>query len=277
DAAQVSHQNILLSSDVDKFKGLPIAETNGPKLFGSESQSLVEEFQKRVGLAGSFDSCNNCRNSPIWSMFKFYEQLPTPKLADIYHKGYITAGTPSDVLIVTHQMDHFKYYTQKLTEPLKSYTPNDFARDFVNFSTQEKQGYRVSAIAPGCPSLISSEPSSAGPSNSYNVIVQKTKGKYYVSQCNFDMETTLHDYARDVIFRAKVLGHNPFPLSKKPLDVKTMKVSVGNVPLFGNTGSSTDQWTYNAGENAVTLNWSLIDTSKLSLSDKVLIEYRVSR
>ncbi|MBM4317131.1 MAG: tandem-95 repeat protein [Deltaproteobacteria bacterium] len=276
-SAQVSHENILLSTDVEKFKGLPIAEQGGLKLFGSETQNLIAEFQKRVGLAGSFSLCNNCRNSPIWSMFRFYEQLPTEKLADIYHKGYMMRTLPMDALIVTHQLDHFKYYTSKLPEPLKSYTANDFARDFVTFHKQERKGYRVSAIAPGCPSLISSEPDSAAPSNAYNTIVQKTNGKYYVNQCQFDMERTLHDYAKDVIFRAKVHGNNPFTLSKRPLDLKTLKVSVGNVALIGNTGSSTDQWTYEANSNAVTINWDMINTSQLSISDRISIEYRVSR
>ncbi len=277
DTAQVSHQNVLLSSDVEKFKGLPITENNGSKLFGNQNQDIIMEFQKRVGLAGSFGLCNNCNNSPIWSMFRFYEQLPTDKLADIYHKNYVMKSIPTDALIVTHQLDHYKHYTGKLPEPLKSYTPNDFARDFVTFHKQEKKGYRVSAIAPGCPTLISSDPGTAAPSNAYNVIVQKTNGKYYVNQCQFDMEQTLHDYAKDVIFRAKVHGHNPFTLSKQPLSTKTIKVSIGNVSLAGNTGSNTDQWSYEASSNAVTINWDTIDTSKLSISDRIVIEYRVSR
>lgn len=275
--SQVSHENILLSTDVEKFKGLPIAEQGGLKLFGSETQDLVEEFQKRVGLAGSFSLCNNCRNSPIWSMFRFYEQLPTEKLADIFHKGYMMRSIPTDALIVTHQLDHYKYYTSKLAEPLKSYTPNDFARDFVTFHKQEHKGYRVSAIAPGCPDLISSEPGSAGPSNAYNTLVQKTNGKYYVNQCQFNMEETLHDYARDVIFRAKVHGNNPFKLSKRPLDSKTLKVSIGNVALAGNTGSATDQWSYDSSNNVVTINWDTINTSQLNIADRITIEYRVSR
>ena len=276
-AAQVSHENILLSTDVEKFKGLPISEAGGLKLFGSETQNIVTEFQKRVGLAGSFSSCNNCRNSPIWSMFRFYEQLPSEKLSDIYHKGYMMRSIPMDALIITHQLDHYKYYTGKLPEPLKSYTPNDFVRDFVTFHRQERKGYRVSAIAPGCPDLISSEPGSAGPSNAYNTIVQKTNGKYYVNQCQFDMEKTLHDYAKDVIFRAKVHGNNPFTLSKKPIETKTIKVAIGNVVLTGNTGSSTDQWSYDGANNVVTINWDMINTSQLNISDRITIEYRVSR
>jgi hypothetical protein len=91
------------------------------------------------------------------------------------------------------------------------------------------------------------------------------------------MEATLHDYAKDVIFRAKVHGNNPFTLSKHPLDLKTLKVSVGNVALIGNTGSSSDQWIYDANNNTVTINWDMINTSQLSISDRISIEYRVSR
>jgi hypothetical protein len=210
-------------------------------------------------------------------MFRFYEQLPSEKLSDIYHKGYMMRSIPMDALIITHQLDHYKYYTGKLPEPLKSYTPNDFVRDFVTFHRQERKGYRVSAIAPGCPDLISSEPGSAGPSNAYNTIVQKTNGKYYVNQCQFDMEKTLHDYAKDVIFRAKVHGNNPFTLSKKPIETKTIKVAIGNVVLTGNTGSSTDQWSYDGANNVVTINWDMINTSQLNISDRITIEYRVSR
>lgn len=275
--SQISHQNILLSTDVEKFKGLPIAEKGGSKLFGSETQNLVEEFQNRVSLSGSFGLCNNCRNSPIWSMFQFYAQLPTDKLADIYHKGYMMSPISMDALIITHQLDHYKYYTSKLSEPLKSYTPNDFARDFVTFHKKERKGYRVSAIAPGCPDLISSEPGSAGPSNAYNTIVEKTKGKYYVNQCEFDMEATLHDYARDVIFRAKVYGNNPHKLSKRPLDSQTLKVSLGNLPLIGNTGSADDQWSYDSTNNVVIIDWDMIDASQLNSPNRITIEYRVSR
>ncbi len=277
DAADVTHQNILLSSDIDKFKGLPIMQTGGSRLFGNQNSDLVAEFQKRVGLAGSFGMCNNCSSSPLWAMFRFLEQLPTEKLADIYHKGYIMSGVPTDAIIVTHQLDHFKHYTAKLPEPLLSYTPNDFARDFITFHKQERKGYRVSAIAPRCPDLISSDPGSAGPSNAYNVVVQKTKGKFYVNQCHFDMEATMHDYAKDVIFRAKIHGNNPFTLSKRPLDIKTIKVSLGNVPLAGNSGSNSDQWNYEPSSNVVTLRWDLIDTSQLNTGDRITIEYRVSR
>ena len=87
----------------------------------------------------------------------------------------------------------------------------------------------------------------------------------------------MHDYAKDVIFRAKIHGNNPFTLSKRPLDIKTIKVLLGNVPLAGNSGSNSDQWNYEPSSNVVTLRWDLIDTSQLNTGDRITIEYRVSR
>lgn len=181
-----------------------------------------------------------------------------------------------DTMIVTHQRDHFAWYTKNLPE--KYWKAEDYAKSFIATHSNEKKAYRVSAIAPECPSLIdaSGDPTSTAPENAYRIVVDKTGGKYYATGCDFDMSATLHDYAKRVIFRAFVHAKGRLKLEKTPIETQTIKVWVGNVLLPGNTGAVSDKWRYDGSTNEIILYWHLIDQGQINPGDKIKIEYRVS-
>ncbi len=273
--AKVSHAGIYLSADAHKWDGMPIRDTNQPRLFRWTDTNLVADFLKRVDLSYSPGSCSNCYNSPLWSMSRFYEHAPD--LTDVYHQGYLDGGVPMDAMIVTQQMDHYKWYTKYIPEFVK-FTPEDYAKRFQEFHAKEASNLRVSAIAPQCPSLIeqTGDKSSYGPDNSYRTVVDKTAGTYYTVNCNFDVASYLKDYAAKIVARAYLWGHKSVNLSKNPVETQSMKVWLGDTPLQGNSGAATDQWRYEPATNAVRIYWNRIDTSAMKPRDKIRVTYRVS-
>lgn len=277
-AAELHHFGIMLSSDVKQFGAEPIRNKNtgDPMLLKWDANNLVSAWRERLDLAYSVGHCNNCNSSPIWAMYRFFERLPND-FTEIYRKDYFMPSVPSDSMMVSHQMDHYKYYTKNLPEPLKNYTPNDFARDFIQIHRKEEKSFRVSAIAPECPTLLetSGDPQSVGPSNSFATIVNKTGGKYYTSKCDFNAVQVLNEFADAIIFRAYVHAKQRVKLSKVPSVVSSIKVKVGGVTLPPPTGSSGDKWTYDAGTNEIVLKWYLIDEGQLKPGQKIEIEYRV--
>ncbi len=279
------HSGIMLSSDVDKFKALPIRDpnlTSDPSLFTWMTPNIFQDFGRRLGLAYFNGFCSNCNSSPIWALYRFQEQAPT---LSIYHNGYFTERTPMDVLMVTRQRDHYKTYTSKLPS-MKQYTPGDFADDFIQFSKSEKQSLRISAIAPECAGgdreigsgLIETtgDPSFVAPANAYKIVVDATRGLYYPTGCAFKMQTALEDYAKWVIFRAFVHGNRVFTLTKQPTEIHTIRVSLKGVALVGNTGNATDKWRYHAASNSIEIYWENIDLGTLVPGDRISILYRVS-
>jgi hypothetical protein len=232
---------------------------------------LVTNMNQRLSNGYSPDLLSNCYNTPIYSMYRLYQRAPTSDLSDIYHKGYWTSGVPADVMIVTQQRDHFTAYTKNVPA-LKNYTADNFASDFVKFHSTEQQQYRISAIAPECPSLLETtgELQNTAEANSYKVLVDKTSGKYYTfGTCDFDMSKTLRDYANRIIRRAYIDAKHELTLSKNPSDPSSIKVSIGGVAL------PSDKWTFVA-PNKVIIHWELIDDSQVKPGDKIVIEYRIS-
>lgn len=273
--AGLTHAGVYLSADAHKWDGLPIRGDNEGILMLSSDDDIVNTFRKRTDLANSNDHCGNCYNSPIWSMFRFYERAPG--LSEIFHSGFFMAGVPNDVMIVTHQTDHFKYFT-KNKPAVKNFTADDFATSFLAFEGEQQQAYRINAIAPQCPTLIegSGQPGTSAPENAYNVVVTRTNGKYYVNGCDFDMPKTLSDYAQRIVFRAYVHAKARVKLTKTPIDATTVKLTIGNVAIPGNTGAATDKWSYDAQTNEVVIKWNLIDQGQIKPGDLIRIEYRVS-
>ncbi len=273
-AAELKHYGLIVSSDVKQFNAEPIRnkKTNDPMLLKYDANNLVSAWRERVELAYSSMVCNNCNNSPIWAMYRFFERLPND-FTEIYRNNYFMPQVPSDSMMVSHQLDHFKYYTKNLAEPLKSYTANDFARDFIQLHRKEEKSFRVSAIAPECPSLLetSGEPQNAAPANAYGTVVSKTGGKYYTTKCDFNATQVLGEFADSLIFRAYVHAKTTLQLTKKPTSVNTIKVTIGGVSI-----PSGDKWTYDAGNNQINFKWYLIDEGQLKKGDKIEIEYRIN-
>lgn len=273
----VQHRGIFLSSDAHKWDGLPIRETGQAMLMaGSDPSTSTTDFVKRVDAAYSSGACGNCYNSPIWSMFRFYERLPG--LSEIYHNGYMMPFIPMDAMIITNQKDHYPYYAKNT--PQKNFRPEDYAKSFLDFHAAEKKGYRVSAIAPACPSLVEAveggSTATTADDNAYRIVVDKTGGRYYQAGCNLDMPAYLKDYASRVIFRAYVHGKNRIKLSANPIQTNTMTLTIGNVAIPGNTGAASDKWTYDAATNEVVINWQAIDQGQIKPGDQIRIKFRVS-
>jgi len=273
----VQHRGIFLSSDAHKWDGLPIRDVGQGMLMQAESaSSSTVDFVKRVDAAYSNGACGNCYNSPIWSMFRFYQRLPG--LTEIYHNGYMMPSIPMDAMIITNQKDHYPYYTKNT--PQKNYRPEDYARDFLNIHNAEKKAFRVSAIAPACPSLVEAaegaSASTTADDNAYRTVVDKTGGRYYQAGCNLDMPAYLKDYASRVIFRAYVHGKNRIRLSAPPIQTNTITLTIGGVLIPGNTGAASDKWTYDAGTNEVVINWFAIDQGQIKPGDQIRIKFRVS-
>lgn len=273
----IQHRGIFLSSDAHKWDGLPIRDVGQAMLMaGADPNASSVDFVKRVDAAYSNGACGNCYNSPIWSMFRFYQRVPG--LSEIYHNGYMMPFIPMDALIVTNQKDHYPWYSKSTAQ--KNWKTEDYAREFMDFHQREKKGYRVSAIAPACPSLVEAvedaSTSTTADENAYRILVDKTSGRYYQAGCNLDMPAYLKDYASRVIFRAYVHGKNRIRLSAKPIQTNTIELRVGTAIIPGNTGGSGDQWFYDANTNEVVIFWHLIDQGQIKPGDQIRIKFRVS-
>jgi len=261
-AAGVRHTGIYLSSDVHRFKGLPIQGDDTSPFISWKDGSLISHFVSRVNDTYS----KKCNTSPIWAMFKFYEQAPS--LSDIYHQGYFTEGSPMDVLVVTKHADAYKSYAKGTSQA--NMTPADYADRFIQFHQNEKQSYRISAIASECQNLLDPDDESVeqtAQSNPYRVLVNKTNGQYFTYDCHFDMEKTMKDYADRVIFRAYVNAKKRIPLSKVPANPATIEVRLGGKLLTG-------VWTYDASKNEIEIQWHKIDISALKAGDLIEIKYK---
>lgn len=281
-AAQIHHSGLYLSADVERFKAIPIKGKNTATLMtwndGDQSANI---WRRKTDLAFADDFCHSCTSSPIWAMYRFLEILPTdPNLSQLYHKDYFLPKVPMDTMFVSHQVDHYKHYTRKVPA-VKDYTPDDFARDFILLHRQEEKSLRVSVIAPECGNagsalVANGDPNTYGPSNAYKIIQSKTGGTYYPTNCQFDAKGALTDFAQKIIFRAYVHAKTRTKLSKVPLTLTGMKVTIGGVVIPGGTGGVDDQWSYDASSNEVIIKWHLIDEGQLKPGDKLEIEYRVS-
>jgi hypothetical protein len=273
-AQQIHHTGLYLSSDAHKWDGLPIHKDSQDVVMKWSLENPAYDFQDRMSFAEAGDPtvCGNCFSSPIWSMFRQYQRAPQ---ADYFHNGMYDAGAPMDVMVITQQRDHYKAFTPG--KPQANWTPNEFAKNFIDFHTQQKQSYRISVVAPAAPNLVTENPNSAAPDNAYQALVSATKGTYYaIDDCNVDIKPKMEDYAKKVIFRAFVNANNHIKLSKTPKDVSTITVSLGGITLQGNTGAATDLWSYDAASNTVTIFWYMIDQSGLKPGQQMSIQYRVS-
>ena len=268
--AGIHHSGIYLSADPHRYDGMPI-HGKLPKLIRWDQPDVASEFGRRIDLGLSQGGCGNCYNSPIWSLYRFHERLPN--ISDIYHQDFIEPQVPMDVMIVTQQQDHYRWYTHKIPE-INHWRSDDFADAFTDFHQAEGQPLRISAITPKCPSLYdySGDPKSVDSRDSYQVLVEKTGGtSYTVNHCDYDIRAYLKDYADKVIFRARLLAKKEIRLSKTPIEISTIKVWVGDQEI-----SSPDQWRYQHQGNLIEINWNEIDQSEIKPGDEIRIEYRVS-
>jgi len=267
EAAGVRSTGLYLSSDVSRWKGLPNQGEDSSLFIQWSDPQVSQHFVTRVDETYN----KKCYTSPIWALQKFYDFAA---LNSEMMNRFFTAGVPMDVLIATPHTDYYKTFAQNT--PLANNTPTDYTRRFMTFHEKEKQNYRISAIAPDCAALQDpmEEPGSqTAKDNPYRTLTKLTKGDYYAWDCHFDMKKTLRDYAQKVIFRAYVMAKGRIPLSKKPSDPKGIVLTIGGTILPGNTGSSTDKWTYDAARQEVIIFWNLIDLSVIQPGQMIEIKY----
>ncbi len=269
--ANIHFKGIYLSSDYCKYSR-PIKSKNKDYFLRWQDNSVTDDFRYRMNISKS----NKCYNSPIWAMFCFY-CLVEEKLPDIY-KDYFTEDVPMDVMIVSAHKDYYRKFT--FMSPQHSWDAAKFADNFIDFHNKEKQPYRISAIAPECPTLCDpyklEKEVQPKEENSYEVLTQKTNGGYY-PDCSIDIEKYLRDYASKVIFRAYASAKKSIPLSHTPADPKAIKVYIGGTLIPGNTQSANDIWYYNSSEGvhgAIIIRWYLIDWSMVKPGDMIQIKYK---
>ena len=106
--------------------------------------------------------------------------------------------------------------------------------------------------------------------NQYQPILDLTHGVGYPSGQMFDAQKMLADYAQRIAFRAVVHAHKRVKLSKTPLDVASIKVT-----LDGKVLPAAD-YSYDATTNELVLRWDLMNQGQMSPGDALLISYRVS-
>ena len=277
DQAQIHYTDVYLSSDVNKWKGAPIPDASGDVLLTWKDADRVRSFGERLDATHA----NKCYNSPIWAMFQFYKMAPQLPL---YQNDFFQESVPNDVFILTKQQDYYRSFTDpkgKPPTPQANWNAPEFADSFINFEKNEKQPYRISALAPECPKLLDAfpedpdaQPIAKAGENPYMTLVKKTNGSYYALDCNIKMEKILADYAQKVIFRAYVHAKHRIPLSKTPSNPSQIKLSIGNVGHPGQYGQRADKWFYDAGKNEVVIRWYLIDMTTIKPGDVIKIAYK---
>ncbi len=260
-AAQGQFSSVYLSSNAADFDGYPIYDDRVSPLMSENENDIVGDFLYRVRLSYSPGFCSNCNNSPLWSLYRFYQQAPT--ISSLWHNGYFVSGTPMDVMIVSSEADNFLGYSENVAT-VNKWSVSDFASNFSLFHQKTGQPYRISVITSDC---------SPPDGDTYQQITKATHGVYYGVGCNSDITTALSDYASKVNFRAAITTHAQIVLSQPAYNSPQITVALAGVSLPGNTGASSDLWTYNANKNAVILNWSLIDISVLKAGDQIQIQY----
>ncbi len=274
--AQIHYSQIFLSSDANKWDGLPIAQNSEPMLMNWNDQNAAADFTSRLDYAANSNdddnnSCSNCFSSPTWTMFRFFQRLPS--ISEIYHNGYVMPGVPMESILITQQTDHYPAFAKGTAQ--SSMQPGDYGNQFIAFDEAQKKTLRISSIAPQCPSLVESEGASAGPASTYQTIVNKTSGQSYpMTDCTYNLKPVLQDLATKIISRAYINANTNFSLSATPFSVNSIQVSLGGKVLPGNTGAASDLWSYT--NNQITINWFLIDQSTLTPGEKLTVTYRIS-
>lgn len=288
DAARIQHTGVYLSTNVQKFKGLPIKDPSGDTLLRWDQKDISGSFVRRM----NFTKSNYCYTSPIYAMFAFYGQLPGMQM---FQTSYFQPEVPMDALIVTRQTDYYKLYAKGTAQA--NWTPSDYADKFIDFHAKGKKSYRISAVAPGCMQMVDPEDSKTPvdpedphalvrpidgllgdpqpvAENPYRTLVMKTKGSYYTFDCKINMKQILTDYAEKVIFRSYVQAKKRLRLSKTPSELASIQVWIGGNRLPGNMGSQLDKWYYDAAMGEVVFRWELIDTSVYKPGDRIEIRYK---
>ncbi len=281
--AQIHDSGVLISSDAKMFDGVPMTSPTTGMLMLWSDPNLATTFGALFDLSYSGGDCSDCDNSPIWSMQRFTDHLPT---LSINQNGYNVTGVPIDSLVFTERADNYPHYTAQ-NATYKNYTPTDFANEFVSYFDKSQKALRINALTPQCLDCDDTKPEAKkAKSNSlvtakdtgteaYQALVTVTKGTYYTEACDMDWEQMFQDYAQKVITRAYIDAKRVIPLTKVPYDPTKIVVTLGTTVLTGNTGSPADLWTYDATQNAVIINWSLIDDTQIAAGTMLTITYPI--
>lgn len=265
--AELRHVGAFLSAR--NWSGVPVRKGGrGPFQMHWSDIDIASDFQQRTDLV----SCDEVRNSPIWSLNQFYEKAPS--LNELYHQEYFTAGVPMEVFIFTAQDDDFSVFAKGTAHEGK--TASDYVGDFETFHLDERQPYTVSAIDLRCPApALITENNEIRPH--YLTLTLGTFGTYYhhTPQCDDRVRSALLNYSQSVMHRAYVYAKKRIKLKDHPFDPKAIDVSIYHfkkIPLKGNTGSADDQWYYDATTNEIIVQWHQI-RMPINRGDELVIEY----
>jgi len=259
-AAQVRHLGVFVATDAKKFDGVPIKSKTGDWLLRWDNANWITDFRYRVDMVAGKEGYN----SPLWAMSRYYDRLPN--ISDLYHRGFSEPNIPSEVMVVTDQKDLYAKYAVGSAQA--TWKPTDYVKSFKTFHTHEKKSLRVNVLAPSCPS----GPMVAEPA--YQTLAKDTGGLMYPTSFPMKMDTVLKDYAAKVIFRAYVQAKRVLKLSKPPLSGSPIQLSIGGKIIAGNSGALDDKWFYDSSQNAVVIQWYLIDMATIKPGDKIEIRYK---
>jgi hypothetical protein len=268
--AGIHHLGMYFSSDACNYTK-PIRDSYGRMLISWEDNDNADSFNERLSRSKG----ESRFNSPLTQMIRFFRDTPSMSgISPFYEKD-----VPLDTLVVTAHPDQYKTFATSGSISA-GWAPVDFSDYYKKKAAAVPKPMRISAIAPKCPS--GAFPSSysdsdycsyAGGENPYQTVVRETNGTYYTYTDRMSVQNALLDYADKVIFGAMVRAKKRIPLSGTPSDPKQIKVKLAGNLLPGNTGASTDKWTYDAATNEVIMYWDRIDLSTLKPGDRIEITY----
>lgn len=282
------HHSLILNAHAKNWDGQPVRQLNSKNVpvrpyvmsYEHSPRILREDFIDRSLITinkdpdRSFFAFDNrcgghCYNSPIWDFFRFLTKNEGEKknIWSLNSQDFFLKNVPTEVMIITTQMDHYKTYNA--STPQSSWDPEDFVNDFIKTHKKYQKPLTISAIGPKSTKLVSDDVKLAGPANAYQTLVDKTNGKYWERDCNFDVKSALEEYSVKTTQNACVFNKTKIPL-KATVKADSIQVFIGGKEYLSSSGA----WTFNPVDTTVYINWSQVDTSSLRPGDKILIKYK---
>ena len=268
DKAKIHYLGMYMAGDQCNYPN-PITDKKKRLLFSWEFNDNAKSFEQRMEKAEG----DRYWNSPLVAMTRFFRIKPSD-----FPAPFFEPKVPMETMLITSHPDQYKRYQTKGSS-IRGWDPDDFADHYIDLLDKAKKPLRVSAIAPKCPKTSypttgyhrndTCRTTSGSGENAYQVIVRRTKGKYYTYFNGAKVRAFLEDYADEVIFRAYVTAKKRIKLSQTPADPSKIEVFLAGKKL-------TSGWRYDSGTNEIVFDWDKIDISGLKPGDRIEIRYTVN-
>lgn len=269
DQKSVRHSSILLSSDVNRWKGEPVAEPSAPLTVSYSAPERLAQFNLRTDMTLSVDECPNCFSSPTFALHQFFT---TMQKSDVpAQTQFVRAAAPMDVVIVTHQRDHYPKYIGA-NDPA---SPTALWQSFAQAAAERGTSLRIHALTPTCPELfeLSGDAASAGPPETYRLLVSKSFGRLLAPNCEFDMKRSMETLTTALTSRARSHAYREVTLKKQPNRSPEIRVELDGRALRSPVQNQDPQWKYNPDTNTVQILWNRIDFGQLSGDETIKVQY----